>query len=110
MHGTAGSDLRRRVIVAEFVLGTLGGLAIGIFLIASAQPVGLVVGVYAIGVGLNYLPLASHAISLRGRARLRAELRGVDVAAELRRYTRSQFWVFVPFLFLWLEARARRSP
>jgi hypothetical protein len=44
---------------------------------------------------------------LRRPARLREELRGVDLKGELRHYTLAQFWVFVPFLFVWFELSGR---
>lgn len=110
MHALKGTDLRRRVIIAEFVLAALGGLAIGLYLLLGVGgAVSAVVGLYAIGVGANYVPLAIHALSLRQPARLREELRGVDLNGELRYYTLAQFWVFVPLIFLWFEFSGRRG-
>ncbi len=54
------------------------------------------------------MPLAIHALSLRSRAGLRRELRGVDLRAELRYYTRAQIWVFVPLSFVWFALRTPR--
>lgn len=108
MHGLYGTRLRRRLIIAEFLLAAAGGIAGGIFLlIMTGGAPGAVVGLYAIGVGLNYVPLAAHALALRAPRRLRAELEGVDVAAELRHYTATQFWVFVPLIFVWWELSGR---
>lgn len=108
MHALKGTELRRRVIIAEFVLAVLGGFAIGLYvLVAIGGVVGTIAGLYAIGVGANYLPLAYHALSLRRPERLRAELRGVDLRGELRYYTAAQFWVFVPLAFVWFELRGR---
>ncbi len=108
MHALKGTELRRRVIIAEFLLAVLGGFAIGLYvLVAIGGVVGTIAGLYAIGVGANYLPLAYHALSLRRPERLRAELRGVDLRGELRYYTAAQFWVFVPLAFVWFELRGR---
>jgi hypothetical protein len=109
MHALKGTDLRRRVIIAEFVLAAAGGLAIGLYLLLGVGgTVSTVVGLYAIGVGANYVPLAIHALSLRRPSRLREELLGVDLNGELRYYTLAQFWVFVPLIFLWFEFSGRR--
>jgi hypothetical protein len=106
MHALEGTELRRRIIIAEFVLGAIGGIGIGTFLLfSSAGTLGTVLGIWSFGVGVNYVPLAIHALSLRSPARLRAELRDVDLRSELRYYTRVQFWVFVPLVFLWFAAR-----
>jgi hypothetical protein len=55
-----------------------------------------VFGAYLIGAGLNYVPLALHVISLWRPGALAAELDGVDIPRELRRYTALQVWVAVP--------------
>jgi len=108
MHALKGSDLRRRVIIAEFVLAAVGGLAIGLFLLFGVGgAVATIVGFYTLGVAANYVPLAIHALSLRRPARLREELRGVDLRDELRYYTLAQFWVFVPLVFVWFELSGR---
>ena len=108
MHGLNGTVLRRRLIIAEFVLSALAGIGIGLFLLFSTpDAVGIVLGLYAIGVGANYVPAAIHALSLRSPARLKAELAGADVESELRHYTAAQLWVFVPLLFVWLAVAQR---
>jgi len=109
MHALTGTELRRRVIIAEFVLAAVGGLAIGLYLLLGVGgTLATIVGLYTLGVAANYVPLAIHALSLRRPARLREELRGVDLRGELRYYTLAQFWVFVPLLFVWFELRGRR--
>lgn len=102
MHALKGTSLRRRVIIAEFLAGAAGGILVGSFLVLAGGIVSVLLGLYAIGVGANYVPLAAHALSLRDPADLSAELRGVDLRAELRRYSGWQFYIFVPLLFVWL--------
>jgi len=110
MHGLNGTALRRRLILFEFAFGAVAGIAIGLFLIvASSSPLGVLLGIYAVGVAANYAPLAIHAASLRRPAALRSELRDVDIRAELRHYTRAQLWVFMPLLFVWLDLRQSAS-
>jgi adenosylmethionine-8-amino-7-oxononanoate aminotransferase len=43
MHGAHGTLLRRRIILAEFVLGALAGTGLGIFLAVASSSVGWVV-------------------------------------------------------------------
>lgn len=107
MHGVAGRRFRRRIILAEFVLAALGGVALGAFLLADADGglLGILFGIWALGVGLNYVPLALYALSLRSDQALAAELDDADVRAELRHFSLTQLWVAVPFLFLWWALR-----
>jgi hypothetical protein len=109
MHGTRGSVLRRRVILAEFVAGAIGGAAFGVWALASWDgTLGLLFGLYLLGLGANYLVLAREVIRLWPAGALEAELRGIDIRAALRHYTAAQVWVFVPFLFPALALAQRR--
>jgi hypothetical protein len=106
MHGARGTVLRRRVIVAEFVLGAVAGTAGGVYVAASASSLGWrLFGIWIAGACLNYVPLALHSLSLLRDGALGAELRDADVRAELRHYTAAQVWVAVPLLFDVLAVR-----
>lgn len=107
MHGSSGATWRRWVILIEFVIGAFGIAALAILLLRAAGIVPLVLGVWLSGIALNYLPLAAYAVVFIKPARLRAELTGVDLDGELRRYTKSQFWVFVPLRLLGLDVSQR---
>src|SRR6516165_6396026 len=87
MYGRHGSKRRRRLILAEFVLAAIDIPLLGLTLVQAASVPRVFLGAYLIGVGLNFVPLGLHAISLSRAGRLGTELAGVDVAAELRRYT-----------------------
>jgi hypothetical protein len=100
MHGVRGTRLRRRIIVAEFILGALGCTALGLLAVGSAELGWRLFGAWLAGVGLNYMPLALHAVSLLPAGRLAAELAGADIGRELRHYTGAQFWGMVPLLFV----------
>lgn len=109
LHGMAGRLWRRRLIGAEFVVATAGCLGLGLWLAVFATPAGTrVLGVWLAGVGVNYAALTVQAASLWGRGALAAELTGVDVPAELRRYSVAQFWLVVPLLFAALAVAQRR--
>jgi hypothetical protein len=103
--------LRRRVIPAEFLVGAVAGTILGVLVAVSTSAAGwFVFGVCLAGVGLNYVPLALHALSLSPRGRLEEELADADVRRDLRRYTKEQFWLAIPLLFVALavvQFRAR---
>jgi hypothetical protein len=113
MYGTRGSTRRRRIILAEFVLGVFVTVAFGVWLVSrSPGPGGLAFGFWVIGAGLNYAPLAVYAIGLSRSGALDAELAGVATGPELRRYSVLQLWIFVPLSLVVLAVRdalARRG-
>jgi hypothetical protein len=110
MHGARGTRRRRRVILFEFALGTIGGVALGVWALTWGSVIGFVVGIWLLGLAANYVPLTAHVLALWDPGALEAELAGVDVRAELRYYTRTQGWVLVPFWVAGLAlAQARRK-
>lgn len=98
MWGTAGSMRRRRLIRAEFAIGALGCTILGLVVILSASSTTwVVVGVWLVGAGSNYVPLALYAQLFSRPGELEAELHGLDLRRELRRAGMRQFWIAVPF-------------
>ena len=115
MYGRHGSKRRRRLVLAEFVLAAIDIPLLGLAIVLAASPAPRVLlGAYLIGVGLNFVPLALHGISMSRASRLGTELADVDVAAELRRYTAKQLFIGIPLLVLTLGvvqfAVCRRAP
>jgi hypothetical protein len=115
MYGRHGSKRRRRLVLAEFVLAAIDIPLLGLTLVLAASSAPRVIlGAYLIGVGLNFVPLALHAISISRTGRLGTELAGVDIAAELRRYTAKQLFIGIPLFVLILGvvqfAMSRRTP
>ncbi|MCC7364201.1 MAG: hypothetical protein IT303_07485 [Dehalococcoidia bacterium] len=103
MYGSGGSPVRRWIIVLEFVLGATVGTGIGLLVALSADSLGWqIFGAFIAGACLNYVPLSIHALSLLRGGALSEELAGVDTNAELWKYTRLQFWIAVPLLFVLL--------
>ena len=97
MYGSKGSMRRRQIIQAEFVVGVVGMISVGIWILTqSSDLTGRVLGLWFIGAGLNYAPLASYAVMLSRAGALDAELAGVGTARELRRYGVLQLWILVP--------------
>jgi hypothetical protein len=110
MHGTRGTRRRRRVILAEFALGTVAGVALGAWALTWGGVADVVLGIWLLGLAANYLPLTAHVLALWHPGALEAELAGADLGAELRHYTRAQVWVLVPFWVAGLAlAQARRA-
>lgn len=113
MYGAGGTLLRRRVILAEFVSGTVVGAGLGGWLVAEGGTVGWLLGAWLLGLAVNYFVLALHAITLSRSGALDIELHDVDLPAAFRDYNVAQFWVFVPLLFAVLDViprlAARRS-
>jgi hypothetical protein len=97
MYGTRGTIRRRRIILAEFLIGVVAMVAFGIWLVTSASDVSVrVLAAWMVGAGLNYAPLAAYAVALSRPGALDADLAGVDILAELRRYGIRQLWILYP--------------
>jgi hypothetical protein len=109
MWGTAGSPRRRRLIRAEFVAGAVGCTLLGAFVVATGSGAWLAIGVWLLGAGANYVPLALHARSLSRPGALEAELRDADLGRELRRAGVRQLWIAVPFAIAISAARDWRA-
>ena len=96
MHGLAGSPRRRRIIKLEFYIGAIGCLGLGVVTVVAGSGVAIAVGLWLIGIGLNYVPLAFHATKLSRPGQLEAELDGLDLRAEGRSAGLRQLWILVP--------------
>jgi hypothetical protein len=110
MYGLRGRPWRRRVILAEFVAGAVLCSALGLVaLVSSGGAGGRLLGAWLLGVGLNYVPLALHAVALSRPGALEAEVAGLDVRRELRRYGAASLWLVVPLAVALLAlTQARR--
>jgi hypothetical protein len=108
MWGRRGTIRRRRIILAEFVIGAACGVALGGWAVTSQALGGQIFGAWFIGVGLNYVPLAAYAAALSRAGALDAELADVDVGREIRRYTVFQALLLVPLALVVLSLR--RTP
>ena len=112
MYGTEGARWRRRVIVAEFIVAAVGGIAPGLWIALSSPTVGWrLFGAWLIGMGANYLVLVLHAVSLSRPGAMDTELAGVDVRAELRYYGLAQLWLAIPLtVAVFALAQLGRAP
>jgi hypothetical protein len=71
MYGTTGSARRRRLIRAEFIIGAAGCTLLGVLALMSGTGWAIVLGIWLVATGMNYLPLAISAPSLSRLGRLR---------------------------------------
>jgi hypothetical protein len=95
LYGRSGTLRRRRIVLAEFVMGTAALVALGAYMGSRGS---WVWGVWLLGCGMSYGALAAHAVTLFPMGRLEAELGRGDTAAEIRRYSLAQLLLFVPGL------------
>jgi hypothetical protein len=72
-----------------------GDLAFGAFLLASGA---WLIGLWILGVGVNYIPLAVYSIVMYPGDGIERELAGVDLSSEARRAGVAQFTLLVPFV------------
>jgi hypothetical protein len=85
------------LIRAEFVIGAVGCTTLGVLALRSGTGWQVALGVWLVGAGANYVPLALHAWSLSRPGALEAELEGLDLRRELRSAGVRQLWIAVPF-------------
>jgi hypothetical protein len=97
MYGTVGGARRRRIIRAELDVGAIACLGLGIVALVSSGGLGVVLGVWLVCIGANYVPLAVTAHSLSRPGALEAEMAGLDVSVEIRTAGVRQLWILVPF-------------
>ena len=80
-------------------------VCVGVWILSqSGGTSGRLLGLWLIGAGLNYAPLAVYAIALSRPGALETELAGVDTEQELRRYGVLQLWILVPLSLVVLSA------
>ena len=96
-----------RFILTEFGLGTPGIILLGLFVLATGQPI---LGAYLILTGINYIPLLVFAIATVRRGTAESDVQA-DLAANphyVRKYSLQQFLIFFPLSMIVL-ALVQRS-
>src|SRR5579862_7528689 len=97
MHGRYGTGRRARIIRAEFTAGGCTCAALGILTLIRGNGWWIAIGVWLVGVGANYVPLAREARRLSGPSALTEAIQGRDLDQELHHAARAQLWIAVPF-------------
>ena len=88
-----------RIILAEFSLGVFGSFALGVFtLLRSHSLGGIALGAYLLLIGVNYMPLLLHAISLVRHNGARDEIANqlTEKRRMFRKYRRQSLLLLVP--------------
>jgi len=90
-----------KVIFAEYALGVLFSLALGVFaLIRSHSLWGAALGIYLIGLGINYVPMFAYAVSIGGKHNAQTELGDelLEKRKAMAKYRRLSLLLLVPLL------------
>lgn len=93
--------LGSRFILAEFSLGVVGSLCLGVLtLVRTHSFVGTVFGAYLLCIGVNYVPLLFHAISLvrHGTATQEIADEMPEKSRMFRKYRRQSLLLLVPLV------------
>lgn len=107
------SFLGRGVILAEFASGVVLSAAVGLFVLFRQHSFWqIVLGVYFLCLGLNYLAMFAEAVGIPTRESARAEL-GDELGDKSR--AMSKYWcqsvlLLIPFLVPMLALGGRRQP
>ena len=89
-----------KVIIVEFAIGILFSAALGVFVLLRGHGslVQVVLGLYLISIGINYVPMLIYAIAISKANSARAEL-GSELdnqRAAMAKYRRQSLWLLVP--------------
>ena len=104
--------LGSRFILAEFSIGVFGSLALGILTFARTHSLGgTVFGIYLMCIGINYVPLLLHAISLVRHGTANQELADQirDKRRMFRKYRRQSLFLLLPLVVPILAVTQTRS-
>jgi len=103
------------VILPEFILGVVGPISLGIWTMARIRSTGgFLFGVYLCLIGVNYIPLLWHAISLARQGTAHDEIRGEgeDKRKMFRKYRRQSLLLLLPLIVpavaLWQFTSAKK--
>ncbi len=100
-----------RLIVAEYAAGVFLSLALGAFaLFRSHSFWQVVLGVYLMCLGINYVPMLIHALAIGNREKARAQIADEldERQTAMSKYRRQSLLLLVPLLVPVLAATQRR--
>jgi hypothetical protein len=90
-----------KFVIAEFVVGVVAGLGVGWLVLARGHgSKSLVLGLYLLSLGLNYVPMAWCAVDLTRKGVAIAEIEDElkDRGRAMRKYRRQSLWLLVPLV------------
>ena len=101
-----------KFVIAEYALGVLLSIALGIFILARAHSIWPgVLGVYFLCLGLNYAPMLTHAIAIRTKHQATVEMRKEleETRRAMAKYRRVSLLLLIPFWVPFLEFMQKRA-
>jgi len=94
--------LGSKAIIAEFSAGVFLSAALGIFVLVRehGSVAQIVLGLYLISLGVNYIPMLLYAIAITRARSAPAELGGEldDMRVTMAKYRRHSLWLLVPLV------------
>jgi hypothetical protein len=88
-------------VIAEFAIAVIAGLGLGWFVFARGHgSKSVLLGVYLLTLGLNYVPMFWCAVELNRQGKAHAEIEGelADRGRAMRKYRWQSLWLLVPFV------------
>jgi hypothetical protein len=104
--------LGSRFVLAEYAVGLVLCLALGLFVLFRSHSYGQVVlGIYFIGLGANYAPMLGWAVAITKKRNAEAELSGElsDKHRAMAKYRRLSLVLLIPLSVAILMITQRRS-
>jgi Ca2+/Na+ antiporter len=101
-----------RFVLVEYAIGVFFSAALGLFVLFRSRSFWQVVlGIYLICLGINYLPMLAYTVSIANKDSAQAELGAElsDKPAAMSKYRRQSLLLLVP-LFLPLQELIRLQP
>jgi uncharacterized membrane protein len=96
-----------RLVLVEFAVGVFGSLALGVLSVwQGAQrfhsPWMILLGIYLVFIGINYLPLLLYAIDMARKGGAEQEVGDElgDKRKTFRKYRRQSVWLLVPLVVI----------
>jgi hypothetical protein len=93
--------LGARFILAEFILGAVGPVSLGLLTLVRSRSIGgTLFGAYVVSLGVNYVPLLWHAVSIARHGTAHEEIadEADDREQLLRRYRRQSLFLLLPLV------------
>ena len=103
-----------KVIITEFSAGVFLSAVLGIFVLVRGHHshAQIVLGLYLISLGINYVPMLNHAIRISRAKSARAELGNEldDKRVAMAKYRRQSLWLLLPMIVPLMALAQSRKP
>jgi hypothetical protein len=101
-----------KFVLAEYAVGVIFSITLGIFVLLRSQSYWQVVlGIYFLGLGANYIPMLCWAISIKDRQSARSELGSelTDKGRAMAKYRKQSLVLLIPLFSLVLTFTRQRA-